>query len=77
MTCAKCTKPCPEHGITFCVTCHKHDGECSIGDCVEPAAVKFAFKSLGGYRVAEVRAMCEHHATDPAWEFARAGGEVI
>ena len=69
MTCAECTKPCPEHGITFCATCHKHPGECNIGDCQSPATHRLVHPK-------EIRPVCKRHATDSAWQFARVGCSV-
>ncbi len=69
MTCTECTKPCPEHGVTFCSTCHKHPGECGFGDCQKKATHRLDFG-------AEVRQFCHKHATAPQWQFARTGAEI-
>jgi hypothetical protein len=59
-TCSECRRPCPEHNVTGCATCHNHPGECAWGGCFEKATTSVEFK--GG----EVRAMCGKHAAHPA-----------
>jgi hypothetical protein len=75
MTCSDCLKSCPEHSITFCLTCHKHEGECDCGGCTEEGARTFEFSEKG--RVYERRSFCEHHATSPYWAIIRKGGVEI
>lgn len=69
-TCPECLKPCPEHGITFCATCHKHPGECDCGHCQKPIHTRFDF----GH---EIRGFCKNHATAPHWAIIRKGGVAI
>lgn len=71
-TCTKCLKPCPDHGITFCATCHTHEGECSFGDCEDETAFRLVWTEGAG----EVRNFCRHHGTDPAFQFARSGATL-
>lgn len=68
-TCADCLRPCPEHGVTHCPTCHKHEGECGFGDCEADATHRVA-------QPGEVRQFCARHATAPEFGFARAGATV-
>ena len=57
MQCLHCLKPCPEHSVTYCLTCHKHDGECKIGDCTRTVTRTFAIHLNG--KVVEVFGVCE------------------
>lgn len=59
MTCTECINRCPEHNITYCLTCHKHEGECDYGDCTN-RAVK-ALKHVRGGRLIEIRPFCNKH----------------
>jgi len=68
-TCPECLKPCELHGMTFCPTCHKHEGECQFGDCEEKATHRIEHPR-------EVRLFCAKHATDPACQYARSGCTV-
>ena len=70
-TCPECLKPCPEHNVTHCATCHKHEGQCDIGDC-ENAATHTLVHESGRER----RPVCTHHATAPHWGMIRAGYTV-
>ena len=40
MACRECLRPCPEHNVTYCATCHHHPGECHVGDCERRATCK-------------------------------------
>lgn len=71
MPCKECLTPCPEHGQTYCSTCHDHAGECSCGGCSEPATSRFARVVRG--IVIERRAFCDLHATSPDFGWLRAG----
>ncbi len=75
-TCRECLRPCPEHGLLRCLTCHKHEGECDCGGCQSPASRTFEFRTEAG-RVYERRAFCERHATSPDWAVIRKDGTEI
>ncbi len=36
-TCHECKKSCEIHNVTYCATCHNHDGECNRGGCYRRA----------------------------------------
>jgi hypothetical protein len=74
-TCTECLSPCPEHGITYCATCHKHPGECDFGDCQSKATHRLLCKSPNG-DLAEIRPLCHKHATAPHFGFLHADGEI-
>jgi hypothetical protein len=71
-TCNECLKACPDHGMTCCATCHKHPGDCDMGDCETPATTRWANLGTGG-QVMEVRPFCTKHATAPEFGWLRAG----
>lgn len=64
--CAECAVRCELHGVTRCITCHNHPGECEYGGCTIPTAYRLTFRN-------EVRRFCEEHATSPYFAFARTG----
>ena len=68
-SCTACLHPCPLHGVTGCLTCHKHPGECQFGDCLSAATHRLTYRG-------EVRDFCTHHTTGPAYGFARVGATI-
>ncbi len=74
MSCIKCRTPCPLHGILECGTCHKHPGDCDMGDCTDPGVDSWVFRVEG--RVVEVRTFCTKHSTDPAFGWLRKGATL-
>lgn len=55
--CSQCQKACPEHGVTFCGTCHHHKGECDMGGCFEASkSIVNVFRTDGSH--AETREAC-------------------
>lgn len=67
MSCHECLRPCPEHNVTYCSTCHNHPGECSYGGCFKPILSIFNF----GF---EKRGFCKKHSTSPRYGWLRKGG---
>lgn len=70
-TCKECLILCPEHGNTYCLTCHVHPGECDCGGCEQPGRNSFVRVADGN--VIERRMFCDHHATSPEYAWLRAG----
>lgn len=69
--CDDCLTPCPEHGQLYCSTCHTHPAECSCGGCQKTATSPFV--RVAGGVVTERRAFCDFHATNPDFDWLRAG----
>ena len=57
--CPACIKPCPEHNVTYCATCHKHEYECDYGACQAKAIHQVS--RYQGERLIEVRPACDKH----------------
>lgn len=55
-TCTECLNPCEMHGLTFCATCHKHEGQCDFGDCEETEGVERV-----RVHPSETRPLCSKH----------------
>ena len=77
--CAECVKPCPEHNVTHCLTCHNHPGECAMGGCTTPdkGGTTFEFFAAGTETVMERRKFCKHHSTHSHFGWLRAGARAV
>lgn len=77
-TCGECLKPCPEHNVTFCLTCHNHPGECEMGSCTTShrTGTTFEFKREDG-SVFERRRFCRKHSTHPHFGWLRKGSTPV
>lgn len=75
--CSECRKPCPEHNITWCRSCHNHPSECGVGGCLrsDVGGTTFEFSEKG--RVFERRRFCLHHSTHPHFGWLRRGGVPV
>jgi hypothetical protein len=77
--CPECLKPCPEHNVTFCLTCHNHPGECEMGGCTKShkGGTTFEFMRPGTETVVERRRFCRKHSTHPHFGWLRKGGRPM
>ena len=54
MNCRGCYTGCELHNVPGCTSCHKHEGECSFGDCLAKATEWVMDRH-------ETRHMCSKH----------------
>lgn len=75
--CTECRYPCELHGITRCLTCHNHPGECEYGGCTRPqrggGAFEYVDPELHGCLVGGVGRYCRVHSDDPRYGWLHAG----